>query len=159
VLLVFAVLAATGAGMFAGRDEPLVRGATGSALVTRVVDGDTAILEGLGRSRLIGIDTPEVHGRVECFGAEASRFAERTLEGQRVRYEIGAEARDRYDRALVYVWLADGRLVNELLVARGFARTLAIVPNVRFAARLDARGREARLAERGLWAAAACAPG
>lgn len=31
----------------------------GPLLVTRVVDGDTADLEGLGRVRLIGIDTPE----------------------------------------------------------------------------------------------------
>ncbi|MEA2190096.1 MAG: micrococcal nuclease [Solirubrobacteraceae bacterium] len=155
MLLVLA--AVLGAGVVpGGGDEPAVRGAAGEALVTRVVDGDTAILEGLGRSRLIGIDTPEVHGRVECFGAEASRFAERTLLGRRVRFEVGAEPRDRYGRALIYVWLADGRFFNELLVQRGFARTLQIAPNVRFAARFDARAREARRAGRGLWSAATC---
>ena len=118
------------------------RGAAGEALVTRVVDGDTAILDGLGRSRLIGIDTPEVHGRSACFGAEASRFTQRVLQGQRVRYEIGAEARDRYGRALVYVWLADGRLFNELLVAaasRGRWRSPPTCASRRASTRVHAR--------------------
>lgn len=131
-------------------------GSARAATVTRVVDGDTVILSGAGRSRLIGIDTPEVHGRVECYGTEASAYATRLLDGRRVRYELGAERRDRYGRALVYLWLGDGRFVNELLVARGFARTLEIAPNVRFADRLRARERAARAAASGLWAAASC---
>jgi len=73
-----------------------------------------------------------------------------------VRYEAGAQARDRYGRALVYVWLADGRLFNELLVARGYARALTIAPNVRFSGLLRLRAREARGAARGLWSPAAC---
>jgi micrococcal nuclease len=139
--------------------EPVAPPAAGRlhATVARVVDGDTVVLRGLGRSRLIGIDTPEVHGRRECFGAEASAFAERMLHGRRVRYEIGAEARDRYGRLLVYVWLADGRFFNDMLVDRGYARTLAIAPNVRFAARFRRRADEARAARRGLWSRAACA--
>ena len=127
------------------------------ATVSRIVDGDTIVLRGLGRSRLIGVDTPEVHGRRECFGAQASAFAGRMLRGRRVRYEIGVEPRDRYGRRLVYVWLGDGRFVNELLVAGGYARPLAIAPNVRFAARFRRRADEARAAGRGLWSRATCA--
>jgi micrococcal nuclease len=126
------------------------------AAVVRVVDGDTVVLRGLGRSRLIGIDTPEVHGRRECFGAQASAFAERVLRGRRVRYAIGEQPRDRYGRALVYVWLPDGRQLNEMLVAGGYARTLTIAPNVRYASRFRRRADEARAAGRGLWARAAC---
>jgi micrococcal nuclease len=126
------------------------------ATVTRVVDGDTVVLSSLGRSRLIGIDTPEVYGDAECYGTEASAFAKRLLTGRRVRYAAGVEPRDRYGRALVYLWLGDGRLVNELLVANGFARTLEIAPNVRYAARLRLRASEARRSGRGLWASRAC---
>jgi len=84
-------------------------GSRGTALVTRIVDGDTAVLEKLGKSRFIGVDTPEVHGRAECFGAQASAFAKRVLAGRRIRYSVGMAPRDRYGRALIYVWLQDGR--------------------------------------------------
>ena len=83
-----------------------------------VVDGDTVVLSSAGKSRLIGVDTPEVFGRRECFGAEASAFAKRTLPaGMRVAVERDAEPRDRYGRSLIYLTLPDGRSFNELLVA------------------------------------------
>ncbi len=132
------------------------RATRGSATVARVVDGDTVVLSGIGRSRLIGIDTPEIHGRAECLGREAAAYAGRLLTGRRVRWRGGVEARDRYGRALVYLWLADGRFVNELLVAGGWARTLAIAPNVRYAALLARRASEARAGSRGLWSLGAC---
>jgi micrococcal nuclease len=124
------------------------------ATVTRVVDGDTVWLSGLGRVRLIGVDTPEVYGSDECFGSAASAYTKRVLRpGVRVRYRLGVERRDRYGRALAYVWLRDGRLFNELLVARGYARTLTIPPNDRYAPRFASDARRARAAGRGLWRA------
>ena len=110
--------------------------------------------------RLIGIDTPEVHGREECYGAEASRYVERLLpQGTRVRYRLGTEERDRYGRALAYVWLEDGRFLNALLVERGFAQPLTIPPNVDFAERFRDAARAARAAGRGLWGRPDCAGG
>jgi micrococcal nuclease len=159
VVALLAVAAIAGAsGLGAGDESPRTpaAGATGEAVVTRVVDGDTAILSTLGRARLIGIDTPEVFGRRECFGAQASAFTKRSLSGRRVRYEIGAEPRDRYGRALVYIRLADGRFFNELLVAGGYARTLEIAPNVRYAELFRRRAGEARAGCRGLWSDGAC---
>lgn len=152
-LLVLAAAAAGGGVLAGGGDD--AGGDWREAVVLRVVDGDTVILSGAGRSRLIGIDTPEVHGGAECYGPEASAFARRLLTGRRVRYELGVEPRDRYGRALVHLTLADD-LVNELLVARGYARPLEIAPNLRYAARLRARAREARSAGRGLWSRQAC---
>jgi micrococcal nuclease len=153
---VLAAVAGAGAVAGSGDDASRAGGATRDATVTRVVDGDTAILSTLGRSRFIGVDTPEVYGRRECFGAQASAFAKRALTGQRVRYAIGLEPRDRYGRALVYLWLPDGRLFNEQLVARGYARPLAIAPNVRYAELLRRRAQDARAAARGLWSGKAC---
>jgi micrococcal nuclease len=127
--------------------------ADASARVVRAVDGDTVILAGLGRSRLIGVDTPEVHGAAECYGHAASAYAGRVLTGRRVRYRLGVEQRDRFGRALVYVWLADGRLFNAMLVRDGYARPLTIPPNVEFADRLVALARRARRDGRGLWRA------
>ena len=47
--------------------------------VVRGVDGDTVVLRSAGKSRLIGVDTPEVFGGQECFGREASEFAKQML--------------------------------------------------------------------------------
>jgi micrococcal nuclease len=129
-----------------------------AATVTRVVDGDTVHLTGIGRARLIGVDTPEVYGGVECFGREASAYAKRVLRrGRAVRYRLGIEPRDRYGRALVYLWLRDGRFFNAMLVRAGYAQPLTIAPNVEYADRFVALSREARRAGRGLWAPGACA--
>jgi micrococcal nuclease len=134
-----------------------LRGQERSAEVTRHTDGDTLWLSGIGKVRLIGIDTPEVFGGIECFGRRASRFVERTAPvGARVRYRLGIEQRDRYGRALAYVWLADGRFLNRLLLLRGLAQPLTIPPNVEYALSFARAARRAREAERGLWGREAC---
>src|SRR4051812_17071490 len=70
--------------------------ATGTATITKVTDGDTVWLNTLGKLRLIGIDTPEVYGHTDCYGPQASAFADRLLHpGTRVRYRIGRESHDR----------------------------------------------------------------
>jgi micrococcal nuclease len=124
----------------------------GSDVVVRVLDGDTVELQSAGKSRLIGVDTPEVYGGQECFGREASAFAKRVLRpGLRVRVERDVEARDRYGRTLVYLLLPDGRSFNELLVADGYAVPLTIPPNVRHAERFTRLARTARERAAGLW--------
>jgi len=123
----------------------------------RVVDGDTLVLRAAGKTRLIGVDTPEVYGGLECFGRKASVFAERTLRPRlRVTVERDVEERDRYGRTLLYVRLPDGRSFNELLVRRGFAVPLTVPPNVRHAATFRRLARQAREREVGLWSPRTC---
>lgn len=123
-----------------------------------MTDGDTISLAGVGKVRLIGVDTPEVYGGAECYGQAASAFTKRTLPpGTRVRYRIGTESHDRYRRTLAYVWLPGGTMFNALLAARGFATPLTIPPNDDYALRFVAAARRAREAGRGLWSSSACA--
>ena len=123
----------------------------------RVVDGDTLVLRAAGKTRLIGVDTPEVYGGLECFGRRASAFAKRTLRARlRVTVERDVEERDRYGRALRYVRLPDGRSFNELLMQRGFAVPLTVPPNVRHAAMFRRLARQAREREVGLWSPQTC---
>jgi micrococcal nuclease len=144
-----------------GRLDPrsLAAGPEGAAAVqdrvVRVVDGDTVHLRRTGRARLIGVDTPEVHGGRECFGPEASRFARRRLQGRAVVVRGDAEREDRYGRRLVYLF-TDGRLFNAELVREGFATTLTVRPNTRHRARLAAEQARARARGAGLWSA--CRP-
>ena len=129
-----------------------------TAEVTRVVDGDTVEADIDGREedvRYIGVDTPESvkpDSPVECFGPEAADFNRKLVEGETVRLELGEEQRDPYDRLLAYVYVND-TFVNAELVRRGYATTLTIPPNDRFADRFAELEREAGAAGRGLWGA------
>ena len=128
------------------------------ATIVSVVDGDTIVLRVQDRTetvRLLGIDTPEtVHPTkpIECFGPEASAFTKATLvEGSLVKLLRDVEPRDRYQRLLVYLFLADGTLFNQLLIDRGLARTLSIEPNTAFASQFASHESSARNRRVGLW--------
>jgi micrococcal nuclease len=145
----------------AGCSEPAAdsapHGALTTARVTKHTDGDTLWLSGIGKVRLIGVDTPEVYGQVECYGRQASAFVERTVPlGSKLRYRLGVDERDRYGRALAYLWLPDGRFLNRLLVARGYAQPMTVPPNVEYADVFVRAARRARETRRGLWGRPGC---
>ena len=100
-------------------------------LVERVVDGDTLILSGGDRVRLIGVDTPETHHPtkpVQPFGPKAYEFTRSKVEGKRVQLSFDpGETKDRYGRTLAYVYV-DGEFLNELLIRQGLARALTNYP-------------------------------
>ena len=132
--------------------------------VARVVDGDTVVLEMNGTLttvRLIGLDTPEVvdpHKPVQCFGPEASIEAKRLLDGQTVRFEADPtqDARDRYGRALGYIFLPDGANFDELMIAQGYGREYTFKKPYLYQNEFRAAEVEARHAGRGLWAPGVC---
>ncbi|MGI8793182.1 MAG: thermonuclease family protein [Acidimicrobiales bacterium] len=133
----------------------------GSGTFVRVVDGDTVVVRlGAGDEsvRLIGIDTPETHGRGglrECFGQEASNRTKALLPpGTRVRLVRDAELRDRYDRLLAYIYRADDDLfVNLTLAEEGYAAAYTFPPNVAHANKFVEAAAAARSSGRGLWSA------
>lgn len=152
--LVVAAIVAAVVALSAGGDGGAGQAGSGGDRIVRVVDGDTVVLAALGKTRLIGVDTPEVYGGAECFGRAASAFAKRVLvPGLAVKVRIGVEPRDRYGRALAYVYLPDGTMFNEVLVREGYAQTLTIPPNVDHADRFRALAKRARERGRGLWSA------
>jgi len=128
------------------------------AYVVRAVDGDTieVRLDGhLEDVRYIGVDTPETvkpDTPVQCFGPQASEFDHGLVEHRRVWLVFGVERRDVYGRLLSYVYLGH-RFVNAELLRGGFARTLTIAPNDRFANYFKRLEIAAARAGRGLWSA------
>lgn len=161
VLVATSVVFATGCESGGGHPiSPAEAGNAETAKVTKVVDGDTVHLSGIGSSRIIGVDTPETNAGPECFGDEATEFTASRLEpGTTVTYRLGDEPRDRFDRALVYIWEPDGTFFNEELVRLGYAEALSIRPNTEFANRFESLAAKARDAGLGLWAASECGPG
>lgn len=128
------------------------------AVIRSVSDGDTIVLVGGTRVRLIGIDTPETHHPskpVQCFGAEASAHTRSLLPaGTAVRLAYDVERLDRYRRTLAYVYRRDdGLFVNAALARDGYAQAYTYPPNVAHAEEFVAFAREAREAGRGLWSA------
>ena len=125
-----------------------------AARVVQVVDGDTLVLAGGIRVRILGLDAPEMErdGRPADFLAHQAKaaLAELTLERtvslsyDRLRY-------DHYGRLLAYIWLPDRTLVNAELVRRGMARAYFISPNLRYQKDLLTAQQEAIEAQRGVW--------
>jgi micrococcal nuclease len=154
--LVAAVPACTHAGTAPGPAAPV-----DEAVVVEVIDGDTVDLDIAGareRVRLLGVDAPEsVHPSVpvQCFGVEASAaLVELLPPGSIVRLERDVEARDRYDRLLLYVYrAADDLPVNLWLVRNGLADIAVYEPNTAHAPELTKARGEARAGGTGLWGA------
>ena len=124
------------------------------ALVSQVIDGDTLILEGGLRVRLLGIDAPEMEreGRPAEFLAHKAKAALTDLtRGQRLRLEYDQLRYDHYGRLLAYLFSPDNTLVNAELVRQGLALVYFHPPNVRYRDTLLAAQQEAMSAQRGVW--------
>jgi micrococcal nuclease len=122
-----------------------------TAAVIKVIDGDTIVIEGGYRVRYIGIDTPEIHPRLEACGIDAWQANRRLVEGKRVRLEKDVSQTDRYNRLLRYVYV-DGVFVNAELAKMGLARVKSYPPDTKYQAYLEEVEVEARHAGRGIWA-------
>jgi endonuclease YncB( thermonuclease family) len=134
-----------------------------TALVLDVVDGDTIDVRdedrGHLRVRVLGIDTPETKkpgSPVDCWGPEATAFAESTMLGQRVALvtDPTQDRTDRFGRTLAYLVRADGWDYSVEAARAGAAHSYVYggVPVSRYDA-IEAAEKEAQDALRGLWGA------
>src|SRR5574340_533149 len=119
-------------GTFSGVcSEPT--GATQTATVVRVIDGDTIVVDrgnGQEHLRYIGMDTPETvkpDTPVQPFGPQAAEANGRLVSGQTVSLEKDVSEVDRYGRLLRFVWLRDSTqpsgwlMVDRALLRDGLA--------------------------------------
>lgn len=128
--------------------------------VERVVDGDTFILEGGARVRLIGVDTPEsVDPRkpTECFAKEASQKTKDLIEGRVVELMTDASQGDvdKYGRLLRYV-AVEGEDLGQRLISAGYAREYTYDTTYAHQAAYKEAMEHAQQTEQGLWRPGAC---
>ncbi|GAB4313280.1 MAG: thermonuclease family protein [Methanobacteriaceae archaeon] len=91
-----------------------------------VVDGDTIDVEGVGRIRLVGVNTPE---RGQPGYQQAKDYVKRMCLGKTVDLDIDdAKNYDRYGRVLAVVYVNDVNLNAELL-KKGYAEIMYIPPS------------------------------
>lgn len=143
-----------------------------TATVIRVVDGDTLKVRTGARQeesiRLIGIDTPESKANkkarkdaersnsdvktITAMGKESAKFTETLVKpGDEVRIEFDVKPRDQYGRLLGYVYLSNGKMLNEEIIKAGYASVLTYPPNVKFQECFSQAYKKARDGKKGLW--------
>ena len=121
-------------------------------VVGRVIYGDTIETRSGHKVRFIGMDTPEVHGRVEYYGNEASVFTQKHLHNKTVYMFQDVSDTDRYGRLLRYVFIKGNPIMfNETFLLEGYANTMTFPPDVMFVDKFLASERQAREEEKGLW--------
>ncbi len=141
------------------------------AEILSITDGDTIVIRLQGykeKVRLIGIDAPKCRPNpkgekdvirtgaylrtINEMGQGATRYVKSVLRsGDHVSIELDVQERDWNGRLLGYVWLQDGRMLNEEIVRAGFAGLMTYPPNIRHLRRLQEAYRDAREEKRGLW--------
>ena len=97
-----------------------------SGLCTKVYDGDTIYVEGVGKVRLVGVNTPEKGVQ----GSEASKyFVEKLCLNREVSLDIDdSKHYDRYQRTLAVV-IVDDKNLNEMLLQEGLAEIMYMPPS------------------------------
>lgn len=120
--------------------------------VLSVVDGDTLKISYKGQKesiRLIGVDAPEstINKKTKrdakrsgqsietiiAMGKRATKYVKSLVKpGDEITIELDVQERDRYGRLLGYVYLSDGKMLNEEIVKAGYANIMTIRPNVKY---------------------------
>jgi micrococcal nuclease len=91
-----------------------------------VVDGDTIDVEGVGRVRFVGVNTPE---RGEPGYSEAKQYIKDRCLYQTVSLDVDDEKQhDKYGRTLAVVYEGDLNL-NQQLLKNGYAEIMYIPPS------------------------------
>lgn len=128
--------------------------------VTRVIDGDTIELSDASghreHLRYIGIDTPEAvdpRKAMQCFAKEATQRNRELVENKDIIFYKDISDRDMYGRLLGFIYLVDGTLVNNTLVAEGYAFAYPYKPDVSQAKQFKRAQDFAREHHLGLWRA------
>lgn len=129
----------------------------GPYTVTRVVDGDTIVVNIKGEDvkvRLIGVNTPESVSNDESKncdeGVTASNYMKNMLTGQSVYLEYDVEQYDKYGRVLAYVYW-NNTMVNRMLIMNGYATTMKIAPNTKYADIFEKEQKNAKDNSLGFW--------
>jgi len=127
--------------------------------VTRVIDGDTIVLNNGIKVRYIGMDTPEMPSlkakKADCFAEKAKVENSELVLNKEVSLEKDVSNTDQYKRWLRYVYVKnkDGQeiMVNVYLVENGYATLATYPPDVKYVDLLKSAQILARNKGKGLW--------
>ena len=137
----------------------------GPTRAERVIDGDTIVIEGDERLRIIGVDAPEVG---EAYAETATNLTTELVGGRDLYVEFDVQERDSFGRLLAYVYVedsagaweaSDGRRFRQLsheLALAGLATAMTVPPNVTYAEVFVETAATARDRGLGVWEVWSC---
>jgi micrococcal nuclease len=134
------------------------------ARIMRIINGDTLTILYHGKweeIKLLGLDMPETTLNDRVYeralkdsttpaaiinrGLNGREFVKKYLQyGSQIWIEFDTQKRDRFSRLLGYVYLADGRMLNEIILRAGLSEPLLIPPNLKYEQRFQEMARLAR---------------
>ena len=119
---------------------------TWTGKVVGVMDGDSVIINRLGKRvtiRLLGIDAPEYK---QPWGQQAKAFTQQQAGGKKVT--VLEKEKDQHGRSVATVLLPDGSSLNQRLVHQGLAWWYRHFSKDKILKKLEQEARENRI---GLW--------
>jgi micrococcal nuclease len=122
-------------------------------VVTKVIDGDTVMLDSGEIVRYLGIDAPPIkksEGGPQFYAREAARQNKSLVLLKKVRLEFDVNKKDAEGRLLAYVYVKD-TFVNGELVRLGCARAAVKPPDLRYRDLLLKYQKDASKRCAGLW--------
>jgi len=123
-----------------------------TAVVDRVIDGDTIVTTTGEKIRYLLIDAPETtNGHADCYGANATQLNSDLVLGKTIALTYDVTRTDAYGRTLAFVSV-DDLDINALLLERGAACVLYISPDgADRREAYEAREADAKFHRRGIW--------
>jgi len=144
ICLLAALLFVTGLEAVTAYKEP--------ARIMRIINGDTLTILYQGKweeIKLLGLDMPETTLNDRVYekalktsttpaaiinrGLAGREFVKKYLQyGSQIWIEFDVQKRDRFSRLLGYVFLTDGRMLNEIILRAGLSEALLLPPNLKY---------------------------
>lgn len=124
--------------------------------LNKCVDGDTAYFnldDEIIKTRFLAIDTPESTNKIEKYGKEASKYTCDKLSNSKkieIEYDENSEKKDKYGRDLVWVWV-DNELLQEQLLHEGLAEVKYLYGDYEYTPRLQEAQKSAKEKGINIW--------
>ena len=131
--------------------------ATDEVELVSCIDGDTIKVK-IGDEdktvRLLAIDAPEDSpNKIDYYGKEASEYTCNKVKKAEfivLEYDPNSDKVDKYDRVLAWVFV-DGKLLEEELVKRGYAKVAYLYANYKYTDKIKAVEEKAKEENLGIW--------
>jgi len=126
---------------------------------SKCVDGDTAkviLNDEVITVRFLAVDTPETNHPTkgkEPFGLEAKEYTCKSLTKAKkieIEYDKNSDKLDKYDRHLVWLWV-DDYLLQDNLVKEGLAEVAYLYGDYKYTSTLEDHQVLAKLSKKGIW--------
>ncbi len=123
-------------------------------VVDQAISGDSVRLKGGKILKYIGVDAPNVESKVleiRELANTSQAFNQNLTAGKTVWIEWGPKLRDGQNRLLGYVFLADGSMVNKMILEAGQAKVRIKSPNLRYSVEFKNAEAIAQRSKLGIW--------